>query len=370
LYFDTYALNVYIVDNYNKQDLNISDNSRYEILTFSASKIYTPLESSEVTRLFDNVPLTAKAQDIVGNRLLYGNYVQFRDIINSYNQKIIPQYGLNLQYEGIVNEPKKTFRSDRDYEIGIIYTDEYGRMTTALTSKSNTLYIPPINSDTANSISVTLINEPPYWATNYRFAIKQAQGDYYNIFPMSFVVDDVFRYFLINESDRDKITVGGYIIFKTSNGVATYSNKQFKVLELEYKTTSSIFTTEGLYFKIKADTVDTFLDNPSVQSFADFGSGRGINNTGFTPVNAVQDRSSNVQFEYSYYSATDRWGYQSGLTDATNALDTTSASGVSGSFAPYLFVEANNGAVKPETGEFAVAGAMYVSTGGDYWIYA
>ena len=41
------------------------------------------------------------------------------------------------------------------------------------------------------------------------------------------------RYFLINESDRDKITIGGYIIFKTSNGEATYSTKQFKVLELE-----------------------------------------------------------------------------------------------------------------------------------------
>ena len=303
LYFDTYGLNVYIVDNYNKKDLNINDNSRYEILTFSASKIYTPLESSEVTRLFDNVPLTAKAQDIVGNRLLYGQYVQFRDIVNSYNQKIIPNYQLFLEYQFITNQPKKTFRSDRDYEIGIIYTDEYGRMTTALTSKTNTLYIPPNNSDTANSIVVQLNNEPPYWATNYRFAIKQAQGDYYNIFPMTFVVDDVFRYFLINESDRDKITVGGYIIFKTSNGVATHSNKQFKVLELEYKTTSSIFTQEGLYFKIKADTSDTFLDNPSIQFFSDFGSGRGINSSGFTPVNAVQGRSSNVQFEYSYYSS-------------------------------------------------------------------
>jgi hypothetical protein len=306
LYFDTYKLNVYIVENYNKDDLSLLDNSKYTI-TFSANKIYTPLESSEVTRLFDNVPLSAKAQEIIGNRLVYGNYVQFRDIVNANGIKIIPDYTLSIEDEIITNEPKKTFRSDRDYEIGIVYLDEYGRMTTALTSKQNYIYIPPINSDTANSIKVTLNNEPPFWATNYRFVIKQAQGDYYNIFPRTFVVDDVFRYFLINESDRDKITIGGYIIFKTANGIATHSNKQFKVLEIEYKQASSPFTIEGLYFKIKADPIDVFLDEPTSQSFSTFSTGRGPNyvaSPGVDPKSPVINRVSYVQFNNAYYSGT------------------------------------------------------------------
>jgi hypothetical protein len=301
LYFDTYKLNVYIVDNYNKSELGISNNSRYQIPPFSASKIYTPLESSEVTRLFDNVPLSAKAQEIIGNRLVYGNYVQFRDI------NTVPNYSLTLRSESITTEPKKTFRSDRDYEIGVVYLDEYGRMTTALTSKTNTLYIPPINSDTANSIQVTLNNEPPSWATNYRFVIKQAQNDYYNIFPRTFVVDGVFRYFLINEADRDKITVGRYVIFKTSNGVATHSNKQFKVLELEYKQASSPFTIEGLYFKVKADLVDVFLDEPVLQVINIQSTGRGPNyvaSPGADPKSPVINRVGYVQFNNAYYSGT------------------------------------------------------------------
>jgi hypothetical protein len=305
LFFDTFSLNVSIIDNYNKVDLNIDDNFRSTIV-FSANKIYTPLESSEVTRLFDNVPLTAKAQDIIGNRLLYGNYVQFRNIVNEDEVKIIPSYTLTLSPEAITTNPVKTFRSDRDYEIGIIYTDEYGRMTTALTSKTNTLYIPATNSDTANSIKLELINEAPFWATNYRFAIKQAQGDYYNIFPYTFVVDGVFRYFLINEADRDKITVGGYIIFKTSNGVATHSNKQFKILELEYKAVSTLFLREGLYFKVKADPIDVFLDEQIQQSISASGQGRGPRPSGCIggdeTVNPVQNRSNLVQFEKSYYA--------------------------------------------------------------------
>jgi hypothetical protein len=324
LYFDTYRLNVYIIDNYNKDDLSLLDDSKYTI-TFSANKIYTPIESSEVTRLFDNVPLTAKAQEIIGNRLVYGNYVQFRDIVNAEGIKIVPNYGLSLYPEAITTEPKKTFRSDRDYEIGIVYLDEYGRMTTALTSKTNTLYIPSLNSDTANSIKVTLNNDPPFWATNYRFVIKQAQGDYYNIFPRTFVVDGVFRYFLINESDRDKITVGGYIIFKTADGIATHSNKQFKVLELEYKTATSPFTTEGLYFKIKADPVDVFLDEPQSTPTNATGQGRGPKNNanptclGDQTVSPVVDRSSDVTFEYSYYANngdnTLIYPYQNGAPD-------------------------------------------------------
>jgi hypothetical protein len=307
LFFDTFSLNVSIIDNYNKVDLNIDDNFRNTIV-FSANKIYTPLESSEVTRLFDNVPLTAKAQDIIGNRLLYGNYVQFRNIVNEDEVKIIPSYTLTLSPEAITTNPIKTFRSDRDYEIGIIYTDEYGRMTTALTSKTNTLYIPSTNSDTANSIKLELINEAPFWATNYRFAIKQAQGDYYNIFPYAFVVDDVFRYFLINESDRDKITIGGYVIFKTSNSIATHSNKQFKVLELEYKAVSTLFLREGLYFKIKADPIDVFLSNPPQQTITATGSGRGPRPNFCIgepeTISPVIDRNTNVSFDKAYYSAT------------------------------------------------------------------
>lgn len=86
----------------------------------------------------------------------------------------------------------------------------------------------------------------------------------------------------------------------------------------------------------------------------------------------IIDRGSDAagNIGYGYDSVTDRWGFQSGMADGTNTFDPTSASGVSGSFVPYLFTEANHGATKPITGEFAVQGAMYTSNAGDIWIYA
>ena len=72
-----------------------------------------------------------------------------------------------------------------------------------------------------------------------------------------------------------------------------------------------------------------------------------------------------------YDATTFRWGLQNGLADPTNTVDLGAASGgVSGSFLAHVFTEAVHGATKPITGEFAVAGAMYVATNEDIFIYS
>lgn len=280
---DTSGLNVRIVDSFNKDELGIPDNSSYEF-TFMNNKTYAALPADQTTRLFDNVPLLASAQEIIGNRLIYGDYTQFRNIVSCDNEFININYKVDYQFESVGNLPKQTFRSDRDYEVGIVYGDDYGRITTVLTSNdsnssnanTNAVYIPPVNSSTANSLSVTINSPAPCWATNYRFFIKQAKSDYYNIFASTFIKSGNYRYFLINESDRDKIIVNGYIIFKTFDNGPTHTNKQFKVLELEYKAAGFLTNAlEGLYFKIKADATDTFLSAVVQQTFTENKSGRG-----------------------------------------------------------------------------------------------
>jgi len=246
---DARNTNIFIVDTINKDDLNIANNVFREF-DFSNNEIYTILDPYQLTRLFDNVPLLAKAQDYVGNRIMYGYYTQFYDVFEPIR--------VGVTYKSFDNNiegaPIQTFRSDRDYQIGIQYLDEYGRSTTALTSDNNTVYIPPTQSTKGNSLKVTVYNNPPSWATNYRFVIKQGKGAYYNIFPIYFYVKNEFRYFLIHESDKDKIPVNGYIIIKCTNDGPTFSNKKYKVLELKSQAANFINGAQaGLYFKIKVD---------------------------------------------------------------------------------------------------------------------
>jgi hypothetical protein len=315
---DTSGLNVRIVDSFNKDELGLSDNSSYEF-TFMNNKTYAALPADQTTRLFDNVPLLASAQEIIGNRLIYGDYTQFRNIVSCDNEFININYKVDYVSTSITSGiPVQTFRSDRDYEVGIVYGDDYGRITTVLTSNdtnssnanTNSVYIPPANSSTANSLSVTINSPAPCWATNYRFFVKQAKSDYYNIFPRTFIKDGNYRYFLINEADRDKIIVNGYIIFKTFDNGPTHSNKQFKVLELEYKKSDFIVGSnalEGLYFKIKASANDTFLSALTQQYYSWIGTGKGssrdicINSPSTQAV--VFNRSFAVQNPV-YYSST------------------------------------------------------------------
>jgi hypothetical protein len=304
LVWESRTLNVRIIDNLDKSELNIPDNA-VESFYFMNNKTYAALPSDQTTRLFDNVPLKALAQDVIGSRLVMGNYVQFRDLVNSAGMIDI-NYVVDYIPDPIpvTVDPKQTWRSDRDYEIGIAYLDDYGRMTTVLTTssdntdnnQSNSVYIPAENSDTANSLRVTIKNKAPEWATGYRFFVKQSKGEYYNIFPTTFLRSGSYRYFLINESDRDKIKVNGYIIFKSFNNGATNTNKRFKVLELEQKPVGFIAgALEGLYFKIKADASDTFLNVSAQQNFNFNGSGRGLRIPVF-------NRSLNI--DTSYYSYT------------------------------------------------------------------
>ena len=83
----------------------------------------------------------------------------------------------------------------------------------------------------------------------------------------------------------------------------------------------------------------------------------------------VIDRGSytGLNIAYGFDSTTGRWGYQAGVTDTTNTLDPT---GISGSFAGYVFTEAAHTATKPTTGEFVQAGAIYTNTDGTIWMYA
>jgi hypothetical protein len=270
LMHDEMSSNISVVETFNKKKLAFGD-GLHKTLTFNNNKTYTILTSDQLTRTFDNVPLHAKAQDYVGSRLMYGNYTQFYNVVNQNNDPINIKINLISASEAVSSEaPKSTFRSDRDYEIAIEYLDDYGRHTTALTSayftsantnntSNNTVYIPATQSDTANSLVASVYNQPPVWASSYRLLIKQNKKEYYNIFPILYYVDGLYRYFLIAESDRDKFAVGGYVIFKSTTGGPTYSNKQYKILEL--KSQSSDFLgnlgseAAGLYFKIKVDTL-------------------------------------------------------------------------------------------------------------------
>jgi hypothetical protein len=256
---DTSSLNTYVVDNIDKAANLFSDNSDEQYI-FANNKVFTILDPNQVNRLFDNVPLKAKSQDLIGSRLVYGNYTQFFDLVDCDDEIINPIFSLSHNIAPIGATPLPTFKSNRDYEVGIVYLDDYGRSTTVITptTNTNTTFIPPAYAKYSNSLRVTIDKnyKPPCFATYYRFVLKQNKQDFYNIFPLTYFSDGEFKWFLLNQADVDKIPVGSYLYLKSFTQTST--DVQYKILDVVSKSANFLNDSReqpaGVYFKVKIDS--------------------------------------------------------------------------------------------------------------------
>lgn len=129
----------------------------------------------------------------------------------------------------------QSLHSNRDYEIGIVYMDEFNRATTALVSPNNTEHIPCGLSAFKNSIQVTIppTQLPPAWATRYKFVIKPDEENYETIYVSIFFQDPISNnaYFLLEGENARKIEVGDRLIVKADSNGATTSCVYATVLE-------------------------------------------------------------------------------------------------------------------------------------------
>ena len=84
-----------VIEKIDKVKQGVPDQSFWS-LGFDNSKVYTVLASSEILRLYDNVPRFAKAQSVMGNRLMYGNYIDGYDLLDSNNNSVRLDYFTSL----------------------------------------------------------------------------------------------------------------------------------------------------------------------------------------------------------------------------------------------------------------------------------
>jgi hypothetical protein len=110
LYKDADDPIIKVIEKFDKKEKGWGDNQQ-KTYVFDNSKIYTILPDSEILRLYDNVPRFAKAQTTMGNRLIYGNYVDGYDLIDRNKQPIRLGYYTKLISEDTniknINSSKK-----------------------------------------------------------------------------------------------------------------------------------------------------------------------------------------------------------------------------------------------------------------------
>tara|TARA_R110000868_G_scaffold371378_5_gene634936 strand:- start:1989 stop:6656 length:4668 start_codon:yes stop_codon:yes gene_type:complete len=154
---------------------------------------------------------------------------------------------------------RKSLHSNRDYEIGIVYMDEFNRSTTALVSPRNTIHFPCGTSDLQNSIQVIIpyTQVAPAWATRYKFVIKPDKAGYETIYSDIYFQDLAtnFVYLLLEGENARKVEVGDRYIVKADATGPKDTCSYATVLEKEAKEADflNFIAPAGVYMKMNAN---------------------------------------------------------------------------------------------------------------------
>ena len=149
----------------------------------------------------------------------------------------------------------RSLHSNRGYEIGIVYMDDFLRSSTALVSPLNVVYTPCSSSANKNSIQVTIpvSQVAPYWAVRYKFVIKPDQEGYQTIYSTLVVQDvDSLIWFLLEGENMQKVEVGDRLIVKKDSSGPTEDCIYTTVLEKIAKQKDATFIIEGVYMRLEA----------------------------------------------------------------------------------------------------------------------
>ena len=236
LFKESNSPSIYVIESINKKNKGLSNNVNNNYL-FKNNKVFKVLPESELLRVFDNVPLTAKTQQLIGNRLVYANYKENFNLVDANGDEVVPNINANLITSSITTAtaPQKSIKTNNDYEIGVVYLDDYGRTTTVVTSESASKFVPLSASKTKNTFSVDVNHLPPQFAKYYRFYVKQSKGRHEHITPAIFYEDNEsgFTYIKLNGSDKDKIKEGDFLIVKSDTRGQKTSLVETQVLEIK-----------------------------------------------------------------------------------------------------------------------------------------
>ena len=250
LYKESNSPNVYLVEKIKYNDFkdvpvitinnNVGTTTTYEnnwIVNYydvTSDTIYSALPSNQLLRPFDNVPKKALAQEITGNRIVYGNYTQNYNL----NEKplVDASFVTRSGFTPVAKQPEKSLKSLRNYQLGIVYLDEYGRQSPVFSSSRSSFKIPKDQAENSNSIQFTAITAAPSWADSYKIYVKETSNEYYNL-----AMDRVYKakdgniWMSFPSSERNKVDEETFLILKKKidEDEQVSENLKYKIIAIE-----------------------------------------------------------------------------------------------------------------------------------------
>jgi hypothetical protein len=213
--------------------------------------------------------ITSPSSDVIGLQFLATRYSLIPAFINNiYAYYQIVDSSAVLGFGSVT----QSLHSNRDYEIGIVYMDEFLRSSPANVSQYNNIHVPCSASILKNSITVTIppSQVAPYWAKFYKFVCKADQHRYETIYSNIWFYNtaDQNTYFLLQGENARKIEPGDRLIVKSDSNGATDSCVYITVLDKQSYASGDIVQSPdnpaGVYMSINANSISTEKEDDAV----------------------------------------------------------------------------------------------------------
>ena len=190
---------------------------------YTSTKPYKTLPNNQITRVSDKVPVRALAQEVIGNRIVYGNYRDRHTAPSSIDFSAVAG-NKSTRYDNYTQYPKHQLKQNRTYQVGFVLSDRYGRQSDVILSSydgnpniaGSSVFHPynkatdqdaatpltdwlgdalKVQLDTAiNSTASFALGTPGlYSSTNplgwfsYKIVVKQQEQEYYNVYLPGFI---------------------------------------------------------------------------------------------------------------------------------------------------------------------------------------
>ena len=240
-------------------------------LDIKSELIHAVVPSNQLLRGWDNVPRKALAQEVIGNRVVYANYLQNYNMSSLRAQirtafKYRPELRVaqrdnditvDLKLSHITNDiksldpellnpglayeysPAKSIKTLRTYQVGVVYIDEFGRETPVFSSSKTGRNSTKISKETANlagQLKAQVFSATPDWAKNFKFLIKESSNEYYNLaMDRWYAAQDGNIWLSFPSAERNKVDEETFLILKKGHNQddAVLDDTRYKILAID-----------------------------------------------------------------------------------------------------------------------------------------
>ena len=161
LYKESDSLAVKVLDTVPSSTFSYEENEKDENTTlfysydYQSRKPYKTLPESEIIRVYDKVPVRAFGQEVISNRIVYSNFQDKHTPPETmdYDVAVTPKDEFNLNGNtathttSAVEYPMHTVKQNRNYQVGFVLSDRYGRQSTTILS--------PVSAETKQDENIT-----------------------------------------------------------------------------------------------------------------------------------------------------------------------------------------------------------------------